>query len=202
MGKPFPWQDIEQSWEPVVRDERFVLYRQKQSVSASDHIVRLIRTDMLKTHPLLTFSAHGTASVPVSVSVSLNNRTVSENIPLSESWQKYHVALPPTAMGNIKGEEIAIDIVSSVSSPHHGEVKEIDFEIASSNYTLNELLDAQFDALHPVKRFRPIPSGLVSQPLAVCQWLLLAVIGLGLAAFLGHVFFFRRPFPLGHGLCL
>jgi decaprenyl-phosphate phosphoribosyltransferase len=53
--------------------------------------------------------------------------------------------------------------------------------IASSNYVLNELLDAPFDRLHPVKRFRPAAVGLVNVPLAYVQWLLLMVAGLGLA---------------------
>src|SRR3954470_19375466 len=37
--------------------------------------------------------------------------------------------------------------------------------IASSNYVINEILDAPPDRHHPVKRHRPIPSGRVSLPL-------------------------------------
>ncbi len=66
--------------------------------------------------------------------------------------------------------------------------------IASSNYILNELLDARFDALHPVKRFRPIPSGKINKPLAYIQWILFGAIGLGLAAFLGSPFFLNGLF--------
>lgn len=54
--------------------------------------------------------------------------------------------------------------------------------IASSNYILNEILDAPFDLSHPVKRRRPVPSGLVSVPLGYLQWLLFMAAGLGLAA--------------------
>jgi 4-hydroxybenzoate polyprenyltransferase len=61
--------------------------------------------------------------------------------------------------------------------------------IASSNYVLNELLDAKFDILHPVKKFRPVPSGQVKKPVAVLQWLAFAVVGLWLAALLGAEFF-------------
>ena len=61
--------------------------------------------------------------------------------------------------------------------------------IASSYYVLNEVLDAKTDALHPVKRLRPVPAGLVHIPTAYAQWLLLAVLGLGLSAFLGKAFF-------------
>jgi len=47
--------------------------------------------------------------------------------------------------------------------------------IASSNYVLNEILDAPRDRHHPLKRSRPVPSGLVSVPIAYAEWILLAV---------------------------
>ena len=50
--------------------------------------------------------------------------------------------------------------------------------IASSNYTLNEVLDAPFDRRHPLKRNRPVPAGLVSIPGAYLQWLGLMVAGI------------------------
>ncbi len=62
--------------------------------------------------------------------------------------------------------------------------------IASSNYVLNEILDAPHDRHHPLKRARPIPSGLVSVPLAYVQWILLAVAGGALALAV------NRPFAL------
>ncbi len=61
--------------------------------------------------------------------------------------------------------------------------------VASSNYVLNELLDARFDALHPVKKHRPIPSGLVNKPVAFVQWIVFGLIGLAIALPLGHEFF-------------
>lgn len=60
--------------------------------------------------------------------------------------------------------------------------------IASSNYVLNEILDAPFDRLHPVKQHRPIPSGQVLLPVAWLQWLLLMVAGLALALRIGPEF--------------
>src|SRR5678815_2098780 len=50
--------------------------------------------------------------------------------------------------------------------------------IASSNYTLNELIDAPFDRHHPTKHRRPVPSGQVSVPLGYVQWLVLMLAGL------------------------
>jgi len=60
--------------------------------------------------------------------------------------------------------------------------------IASSNYVLNEILDAPKDLFHPEKRSRPIPSGQVKLPLAWLEWVLLAVGGLGLAFHLNWQF--------------
>lgn len=61
--------------------------------------------------------------------------------------------------------------------------------VASSNYVINEILDAPTDLDHPVKRQRPIPAGLVSLRVAYVEWLLLAVVGLGLAAIVNRAFF-------------
>lgn len=61
--------------------------------------------------------------------------------------------------------------------------------VASSNYTLNELLDGPNDKLHPEKHRRPVPSGRVTPGLAYVQWLVLAVAGLGLAWSLNVYFF-------------
>jgi decaprenyl-phosphate phosphoribosyltransferase len=61
--------------------------------------------------------------------------------------------------------------------------------VASSNYTLNELLDGANDRLHPEKQFRPVPSGRVKPALAYAQWLLLAAAGFALALSLNKYFF-------------
>ena len=52
--------------------------------------------------------------------------------------------------------------------------------VASSNYTINELLDAPHDREHPEKQSRPVPSGRVSVPLGYVQWILLMVLGVAL----------------------
>ncbi len=60
--------------------------------------------------------------------------------------------------------------------------------VASSNYVINEVLDAPSDLAHPLKRSRPVPSGKVSVPLAYVQWLLLMVVGVWLG------FLVSKPF--------
>jgi len=52
--------------------------------------------------------------------------------------------------------------------------------VASSNYALNEILDAKFDREHPGKHDRPVPRGEVSIPLAYVEWILLMVAGIGI----------------------
>jgi decaprenyl-phosphate phosphoribosyltransferase len=61
--------------------------------------------------------------------------------------------------------------------------------IASSNYVLNEILDAPTDCSHPVKRFRPIPSGRVNLGAAYAEWIFLGVLGLAMAIALNSPFF-------------
>jgi 4-hydroxybenzoate polyprenyltransferase len=53
--------------------------------------------------------------------------------------------------------------------------------VASSNYVLNELLDAPFDRMHPTKCLRPAALGRVSFPLAYLQWLVSGLVGFLLA---------------------
>jgi 4-hydroxybenzoate polyprenyltransferase len=60
--------------------------------------------------------------------------------------------------------------------------------VASSNYVLNELLDAPRDRLHPVKKDRPAAAGLVKPAVGYAEWLLLAALGFGLAATLNIYF--------------
>jgi decaprenyl-phosphate phosphoribosyltransferase len=60
--------------------------------------------------------------------------------------------------------------------------------IASSNYVLNELLDGPRDRLHPTKRFRPVPAGLIRPSLAYAQWLGLGAVGIAVALQLNAAF--------------
>jgi len=53
--------------------------------------------------------------------------------------------------------------------------------IASSNYVINELLDAPSDRFHPVKKHRPVPSGKILPALALVEWVMLGTLGLSLS---------------------
>jgi decaprenyl-phosphate phosphoribosyltransferase len=60
--------------------------------------------------------------------------------------------------------------------------------VASSNYVLNEILDGERDRVHPKKRTRPVPSGRVRFSIAYAEWLVLGIIGIGLAISLNGLF--------------
>ncbi|PIS22283.1 decaprenyl-phosphate phosphoribosyltransferase [candidate division WWE3 bacterium CG08_land_8_20_14_0_20_41_10] len=50
--------------------------------------------------------------------------------------------------------------------------------LSSATYFMNDIVDADKDKLHPIKRNRPIPSGKLSEKLAVMTSILLATVGL------------------------
>lgn len=60
---------------------------------------------------------------------------------------------------------------------------------ASTNYVINEILDAKFDKLHPIKKNRPIPSGQVNIALAYVMWITLMAISSILAWTINKPFF-------------
>ena len=61
--------------------------------------------------------------------------------------------------------------------------------VASANYVLNEWLDKQHDAHHPIKSERPAVKLRVSPLIVVLEYVALAAIGLVIAASLSHLFF-------------
>ncbi len=61
--------------------------------------------------------------------------------------------------------------------------------VASSNYTINEVLDAPFDGQHAIKKHRPVPSGKVSVPIAYFQWVAVGASGLALSTLINWEFF-------------
>src|SRR4051812_37719423 len=60
--------------------------------------------------------------------------------------------------------------------------------VASSNYVVNEVLDAPSDLAHPVKCKRPVPSGRVNIPLAYAQWIALMVVGVSIGYTISKAF--------------
>jgi len=72
--------------------------------------------------------------------------------------------------------------------------------LASSNYVLNEILDAPTDRSHPVKRHRPIPAARAMRSIAYVEWLCLAAAGLLMAFAMNRAFFYTAVSFLVMGL--
>jgi len=72
--------------------------------------------------------------------------------------------------------------------------------VASANYTLNEILDAPYDLEHPVKKYRPLPAGLVKPVFGYIQYALLAVFGLVISLYVNLHFCLTNAFLLFMGL--
>ncbi|MHC4580039.1 MAG: UbiA prenyltransferase family protein, partial [Planctomycetota bacterium] len=72
--------------------------------------------------------------------------------------------------------------------------------VCSSNYTINEFLDAPEDRKHPVKRLRPAARGRIKAPFACLQWFLLGLAGLMLSWQISFQFFLVNSALLTMGL--
>ena len=60
--------------------------------------------------------------------------------------------------------------------------------VACSNYVINEVLDAPYDRLHPIKKERPAARGLVNVPFAYVQWLAMMVAGILIGLTISRMF--------------
>jgi decaprenyl-phosphate phosphoribosyltransferase len=60
--------------------------------------------------------------------------------------------------------------------------------VASSNYVLNEYLDAEMDRSHPTKCNRPAARGAIKGAYAFAEWIFLGMIGVGFGFTLGFGF--------------
>ena len=60
--------------------------------------------------------------------------------------------------------------------------------LSSANYTINEWLDAPFDAMHPTKRARPAVQTAMSPTIVFAQYILLTTVGMLAANTLGDSF--------------
>jgi hypothetical protein len=126
--KPFPWDAIEKNWDLIDKDHDFALYRQKPEIYTSSPIVRLVRTDLLKSYPILMFKAHADHGTSTTLRILLNHKIVQDELQIDEQWKDYSILLPFEDMGNIEGEEINIQVVSTSHIPAQWQIKDIDFK--------------------------------------------------------------------------
>ena len=72
--------------------------------------------------------------------------------------------------------------------------------IASANYVINEWLDREFDAFHPIKSGRSAVQWSLSPHLVYTEYVILAVIGIALAAWVGTTFLYTSILFLASGI--
>jgi decaprenyl-phosphate phosphoribosyltransferase len=60
--------------------------------------------------------------------------------------------------------------------------------VASSNYVINEILDAPSDRAHPTKKNRPAALGQIQLPIAIFEWVFLVSLGLLISASINRAF--------------
>jgi len=84
----------------------------------------------------------------------VNNLTAYLQLLRPKQWVKnFTLLFPPLFGGELFDQEILLSLL----------IPFFVFCLASSaNYALNDVLDADKDALHPTKRFRPIPAGTIT----------------------------------------
>lgn len=66
--------------------------------------------------------------------------------------------------------------------------------IASSNYTINEYLDAKFDKYHPIKKNRSLVDSSINKTIVISMWLGLMIIGICLGCFINCSFISMQIF--------
>ncbi len=136
MGATFTEQDLEPHWQEVTRDDRFALYRLRPLEETPPRIVRRLRTDVLRRHPRLQFTARA-LDVPDGTTaqalVRVNGHDV-ERLVISKELQTFAVLIPQEATGNIYGEEVILsleyvspDRTEEAEAPGLWEVQDLNF---------------------------------------------------------------------------
>ncbi len=105
----------------------------------------------------------------------VNGTRIGDYISIArpDHWFKNFFMLPGMLIGWIASGQPASSILVSVLL---GIVATC--LVASSNYTINEWLDAEEDRKHPEKRTRPAAAGRIRRSWAYIQWIVLAFAGL------------------------
>jgi len=120
-----------------------------------------------------------------SVTPSGKNPTIRDYVSIArpDHWLKNIFMLPGAGLA------IVIDETAGLASlPDLGIGIVSTCLVASANYTINEYLDGNFDRHHPTKSTRPTAQGRIRLPLVLLQYIVLVILGLGLASLLNPVF--------------
>jgi hypothetical protein len=108
----FTQRDLRPYWRRMKRDELFVLYRLCPLKDTPPRVVRRLRTDVLRHHPVLRFEARA-LDVPDGatprVRIRVNGAELAE-LELTAELKPYEVTIPRHMTGNIFGEEVSLTI--------------------------------------------------------------------------------------------
>ena len=107
-----------------------------------------------------------------------------------DHWIKHVLIVPGVVFAAIMSPAGSIDYASLSSRLIVCLI--VAMALSSANYTINEWLDAPFDAMHPTKRARPAVHKKMSATVVFAQYLLLTGIGLSGGADARPRFWHRR----------
>jgi 4-hydroxybenzoate polyprenyltransferase len=146
-------------------------------------------------------------NAPVTRAGSPSADAVAERRPLAWLWPYIEIARPDHWFKNVFmlfGVMLAYFYVASELSLLSPLTLILAFAatclIASSNYVINEVLDAATDRSHPIKKNRPIPAGQVKLVAAYAEWILLGILGLFVASLVNLPFLISATALLIMGL--
>jgi 4-hydroxybenzoate polyprenyltransferase len=114
--------------------------------------------------------------------------TVNDYVAIArpDHWIKHVLIVPGAAFAAIMAPAGSVDYAALTGRLIVCLV--VAMALSSANYTINEWLDAPFDAMHPSKRLRPAVHKRMSPGIVFAQYIVLTVIGLSVAQMLGYGF--------------
>ena len=103
-----------------------------------------------------------------------------------DHWIKHVLIIPGVAFAMIMSQTGPVDVATLAERLVACLL--VAMALSSANYTINEWLDAPFDAMHPTKRARPAVQTVMSPTIVFAQYIILTTIGMLIANTLGHSF--------------
>lgn len=103
-----------------------------------------------------------------------------------DHWIKHVLIIPGIAFAIIMSQTGSIDVATLAQRLLACLL--VAMALSSANYTINEWLDAPFDAMHPTKRARPAVQTVMSPTIVFAQYIILTTVGMLIADALGHSF--------------
>lgn len=133
--KPFPQEELEQSWRLLEQDRYYALYEPKSRTFATPQITQRVRSDVLERYPILRFSARSTTDTSLgegAFRVRLNGLELGD-YGLTPSWQHYEIELPGDYRRDLAGDEVVMELL-----PQRGTSDELAWEVKDLRFLPKE----------------------------------------------------------------